>query len=492
MKQLSVQGNQIVTEEGTPIYLKGVNIGGWLNMEDFINGYPGSEQSLRKLMTDEIGEEKSQVFFDSLHHHFFNEEDLAFITSLGLNTIRLPLNYRQFEDDLDPFTYKEEGFEKVDAFLDLCEKYNVYVILDMHAVQGFQNTHWHSDNNSRNSFFWREKHYQERFINLWKAIAERYKGRSVIAGYDLMNEPAVNTPYGDYPHTYFDQYKPDWSVINELYKTTVEAIREVDPDHIIILEGDLYSRLFEGLDAPFTHNLVYSSHNYTAAGFGPGKYPGTITPRNLNTESGDFAGDQQQNYWDYERQIKEFEQHEGPQYAAEHNVPLIVTEFGSVYNGPVDEVEDRLRALKDQLAVFKDHNTHWTLWTYKDVGVMGLAMLDDQSPYMKRIEKVIRLKETLNTDDWMKWLPGYEAKDLLKELAVCLVQTIDDESMGQSSVIQSLTQAVLTNYVATLIQPVYVNRFKDLSSEDIESLLSSFAFENCKVNHRLADVLKNS
>lgn len=492
MDRLSVEGNKIVTPEGSEVFLKGINIGGWFNMEDFINGYPGSEQSLRKLMKDTLGKEKSSIFFEMLHRNFFTVEDLEFIKSVGLNTIRLPLNYRHFEDDSLPFVYKNEGFKKLDDFLDMCEEHGMYVLLDLHAVQGYQNTHWHSDNNSRNSFLWSERHYQERFIKLWQALAKRYKDRSVVAGYDLMNEPAVNTPYGDYPHTYFDQYKPDWPVMNKLYKEAVEAIREVDPDHIIVLEGDLYSRKFEGLSSPFADNLVYSSHNYTAAGFGPGPYPGHIKPRNLNTESGQFSDSDNQNYWDYERQVKEFRNHEGPQFTDRYNVPLIVTEFGSVYNGPEEEVEDRLRALRDQLKIFKNNNTHWTLWTYKDVGVMGLAMLDDQSPYLKRIDRVIQLKKKLNTDDWMKWLPGHEAKGLLDELSIHLVNTVEDESLSHSTVMQSLTQAVLTNYVATLIQPVFTGCFKDLSNQEIELLLESFSFSQCRINQGLAEVLRNS
>src|SRR5690554_3802823 len=101
MEKLIVKGNKIVTEREEEIYLRGVNIGGWLNMEDFINGYPGSEQSLRKLMKETVGEEKSNHFFEQLYQYFFNEKDILFLKSLGLNTIRLPLNYRQFEDDLD-------------------------------------------------------------------------------------------------------------------------------------------------------------------------------------------------------------------------------------------------------------------------------------------------------------------------------------------------------------------------------------------------------
>jgi endoglucanase len=69
---------------------------------------------------------------------------------------------------------------------------------------------------------------------------------------------------------------------------------------------------------------------------------------------------------------------------------LWVGEFGSAYNGPPDEVPDRLRAMDDQIGIFERHGAHWTTWTYKDVGVMGLAVLDPESEYLQRVGGFIR------------------------------------------------------------------------------------------------------
>jgi len=213
-----------------------------------------------------------------------------------------------------------------------------------------------------------------------------------------MNEPCVNTPHGDYPHTFFNNYKPDWDRINRIYRRTVEAVRNIDPDHIIFLEGDKYSTLFEGLEAPFADNLVYSSHNYTAAGFGPGPYPGVADAKNVRVVGG--------KYWDKEVQRQEFKNHQGTKFAEKYHVPLWVGEFGSVYNGPANEIPDRLRAIDDQIGIFEEFGAHWTTWTYKDVGVMGLVTLDPESEYMQRIAPIIKLKHALNTDDWMGLASG--------------------------------------------------------------------------------------
>ncbi len=40
MPFLRTRGTHIETEDGERVYLKGVGLGGWMNMENFITGYP--------------------------------------------------------------------------------------------------------------------------------------------------------------------------------------------------------------------------------------------------------------------------------------------------------------------------------------------------------------------------------------------------------------------------------------------------------------------
>jgi endoglucanase len=113
------------------------------------------------------------------------------------------------------------------------------------------------------------------------------------------------------------------------YSKSIEGIRFVDSRHIIFIEGDNYSKLFRGLDAPFADNLVYSSQNYILAGFGPGNYPGKF-----GVYKADLLDDE--GYWDRNRQVKEFKAHEGTQYTEKYNVTLWVGESGAQYKGPAE------------------------------------------------------------------------------------------------------------------------------------------------------------
>lgn len=51
-------------------------------------------------------------------YHFFTEKDAECFASLGLNCIRLPVNYRFFEDDMNPGVFKKEGLKHLDRVID--------------------------------------------------------------------------------------------------------------------------------------------------------------------------------------------------------------------------------------------------------------------------------------------------------------------------------------------------------------------------------------
>jgi len=108
-----------------------------------------------------------------------------------MNCIRIPFNYRHFEDDLNPGVIKPEGFRILDRIIECCAAENLYVVLDLHAVPGGQNQDWHSDSGVHKALFWQFMDFQNRMINLWKEIASHYK-RNVHVRQILPN-PLIRT-----------------------------------------------------------------------------------------------------------------------------------------------------------------------------------------------------------------------------------------------------------------------------------------------------------
>jgi endoglucanase len=467
---LKTQGNKILDDTGKEIRLRGICVGGWMNMENFINGFPGDEHGVRSVAAEILGASRAKFLFDRWLDYFLANEDIAHLKALGANVVRLPINYRHFENDSKPFHYLEEGFRRLSRAVDSCARHGVYAIIDLHAAQGWQNTDWHCDNSSRQTLLWQHPHFQERVISLWKEIARRYRGNATVAGYNLLNEPVMGAPGGRYPN----RYAPDWNALNDLYRRLVQAIRKEDHNHICFLEGDYFSVLFSHMDPPFAPNLVYSNHYYPAASIRPGKYPGKVVGE----------------LWNKQRLETEFLGSEGYAYTQKYSVPLWVGEFGGHFSGPASDRAYRLSALTDLLDIFEKAGSHWTIWTYKDIGVMGLMKADPHSEYMQLIRSALRMKDKLQTDSWLAiGVKNNSASDLINRLATVAERTTQEPDMDHAQNRTYLGQSTLGGYFANLMQPTFVRCFKGLSEEQIDRVMQSFAFSACQPNKPLASLL---
>ena len=82
---LQTNGRQITDAAGAPVILRGFGLGGWMNMENFITGYPANEEAQREAIRELLGPAKYEFFFDRFLEYFFTEADAEYIHSLGLN-----------------------------------------------------------------------------------------------------------------------------------------------------------------------------------------------------------------------------------------------------------------------------------------------------------------------------------------------------------------------------------------------------------------------
>jgi hypothetical protein len=140
----------------------------------------------------------------------------------------------------------------------------------------------------------------------------------------------------------------------------------------------------------------------------------------------------------------------------------------------------RLRAVDDQLAVYNEYGAHWTMWTYKDIHVMGWVQLDPQSDYIRLIRPVLQAKQTLATDFWMGWIAPTPVKQKVYELAQMVESALEDESIDSRGNRTYLAQAALSGYTAGLMQGTYAHLFQGMTAQDIERVTLSFALENCR------------
>jgi len=115
---LKVKGDKLVGNDNKPIVLRGTSLP-CMNMENFIVGFPGHEQQFRASMKRVLGDEKQAFFFDKFLEYFFTDADAAFLASKGINCLRIPFNYRHFEDDMNPRVLKEGCWKFLDRYVDI-------------------------------------------------------------------------------------------------------------------------------------------------------------------------------------------------------------------------------------------------------------------------------------------------------------------------------------------------------------------------------------
>ena len=214
---LRVSGDKIVDGEGKPVLLRGVAFGNqvWLDVAD-----------PRK-------------------HH--SEADYARIKDLGMNAVRFYLNDISFEDPKRPGQWKPSGWAWLDDNVAWAKKHGVYLVLNLHFPPGgYQSL-------GTGSLLWESPEAQNQFIELWKAIAGRYRAEPTIAGYDLLNEPVVTKS--------IEQWQ-------SLADRTIAAMRTVDPGHMMFVErvNSVGTDWKENADRNFFRvkdpNVVYEFHFY--------------------------------------------------------------------------------------------------------------------------------------------------------------------------------------------------------------------------------------
>ena len=453
---IRVDGDRLALPGGETVVLRGLGLGGWLNMENFITGYPGTESQQRRVLRAALGQEGYDAFFERFLDDFFTDADAAFLASLGLNCVRIPFSYRHFEDDDRPGEFKAEGFRRLDQAVDACARAGIYSILDLHALPGHQNQHWHSDNPTHWAHFWTHRDFQDRVVHLWEALAEHYRGNPWVAGYNPINEPAdaVGETLGPY------------------YRRLAAAIRAVDPHHVLFLDGNRYSTQFDQLGDPLP-NTVYTAHDYALPGFvDGGPYPGV--------SRGKFV----------DRDVVEQTFLERTAYMRETGTPIWVGEFGPVYTGDPERDAMRFQLLRDQLDIYAEHGASWALWTYKDIGLQGLVSAPPDSPYVRRIAPVLEKKARLGVDSWGSTDVG--VRDVLEPIERLVAEEFPDFQpypWGQHRWIHGIVRHVL---LAEALVGDFGTAFEGVTPAQAAELAGSFAFERCVVREPLAEILRAS
>jgi len=210
-------------------FMHGIGIGGWLTNYRRLRYVP--EEWRENITVGDI------EHFDS----YITEKDIRQIASWGCDHVRLAFDYLIIEDPKNHKHLNPWGFCYLDRCLKWCRKYNLNVIFDLHRADGA-----FCDITGKQAMF-NDPQMQERFLWLWRQMAEHFKEEKERVVFELLNE--VDTT-GD-----------KW---NGLVLRAVDAIHEIDPDCIIMVGGNKGASIdtLKAVEQVPRPNVVYTFHCY--------------------------------------------------------------------------------------------------------------------------------------------------------------------------------------------------------------------------------------
>ena len=248
-------GTTLVDGDGTPLLLRGVGLGNWLLPEGYMWLFPdelGSPRQIEARVAALVGEEKAAEFWKEFREEFIAEADIKAIAEAGFDHVRLPINSRIIMNDDGSLI--EAGFLLIDRLIRWCEQHNLWVLLDLHGAPGGQTGTNIDDSPNQLPELFMESRYRDQTIDLWKAIASRYKDETVVLGYDLLNEPLPN----EWQYKYMEELK-------ELYIDLTAAVRSIDANHLLMYEGAHWATNWSLFTEAWDTNSALQFHRYWCA-----------------------------------------------------------------------------------------------------------------------------------------------------------------------------------------------------------------------------------
>lgn len=156
----------------------------------------------------------------------------------GCNVVRFPVH---------PYTWRYRGAEEylglLDKGIEWATQTGMYVIIDWHSIGNMPGDKYPHLNYATT---WEET------VKFWKTIAERYKGNTTVAFYELFNEPT-------------DQGVPlTWEMWCPVMEKLIDEISSIDSLKIYLVAGMNWAYMLdEVIENPVKReNVAYVTHPY--------------------------------------------------------------------------------------------------------------------------------------------------------------------------------------------------------------------------------------
>ncbi|MBI5287382.1 MAG: glycoside hydrolase family 5 protein [Chloroflexi bacterium] len=243
----------------------------------------------------------------------------------GFDSVRIPVKWSAHAALDAPYTIDPAFFERIDDVVAQAAERGLVVVLNMHHYDELNAT---------------PDLHRERYLALWRQIAERYAARPSSVYFELLNEPNGELTAASW---------------NALALEALAVVRETNPRRTVIVGGGGFNHVLtvRALDLPADGHLIATFHYYEPFTFthqGAEWVPGSELW--LGTE---WTGS------DAERAAIEQAFAGTAEWAAGKGIPLLMGEFGAYSTA---DIASRVRWTDAVARTAERHGITWAYWEF--------------------------------------------------------------------------------------------------------------------------------
>lgn len=259
------------------------------------------------------------------------------IREAGFDGVRVPIRWSAHAERSAPYSIDPEFLERVDWVVGQALERDLAIILDLHHYE---------------EMFSEPQQHRERFLALWRQLAEHYREYPDTVLFELLNEP-----HGEL----------DAALWNEVLRDALAVIRESNPQRVVIVGPGHWNNISQlpTLELPEEdRQLIVTFHYYL---------PMRFTHQGASWVGGSDAwlGTQWRGSDEEKAAVRDHFQG-AVQWASEQQRPLFLGEFGAYQAA---DLESRVRWTRFVRQEAERHGIAWAYWELAS----GFGVLDPQA-----------------------------------------------------------------------------------------------------------------
>lgn len=252
------------------------------------------------------------------------EEYFDLVKEAGFDFVRLPVKWSAHAGQESPYTIDPAFFARVDEIINWALQRDLTIIINIHHYDEIMSDPWGN---------------KDRYLGLWKQIAEHYQDFPLNVLFELLNEPN-------------DQLNAQlW---NEYIAESLAIVRETNPTRDVVIGPVLWNSYewLSTLDVPDDEHMMVTFHYYL--------------PFQFTHQGAEWVGGESQDWlgktWDAtDAEKAEITRHfdSVAEWAKRKNVRILLGEFGAYSKAPQDS---RVRWTEFVAREAERHGFAWAYW----------------------------------------------------------------------------------------------------------------------------------